>query len=597
AAAQAQADALMRTYTASPETPPMQWVQKSRGRAGERDAAVLRLQLIAAAAGVLAVLVILGGVLLTTNEGVRAIVFAPTATFTSTPTVTPTPTPGLTPTPSAVPRLPATPTLVPPVYMTPANLYALPQATAIYPAVLDKPLEEAIAAFDRGEGEAALPTFSAERRLTDTEYRAQPYYYEVRALIAQDALSDARALLEEAEGREIGRTTNTEKALLQSAFAQLAWAEARQALSENQRGRARTSGDEATERATRALELDARLAEPYLVLSQVYGQNRDFDAAIEILDRGLDKDLLPSNVELLVEKGRVYFDQREYDLADAQAALALYVDPRTAAAHELRIAASFAQNEPGRAVLQAQDYLHYLPGSAQAWRLLGDARRAEGNDDLALVAYSQALAGEYPVVEREVLLARAELFASHGRWDQAREDLTSALQLGDEPAVRAQRMIAAYHAGNFGVAAGDADALVGTNALPEPELNLWKARILVDGANGETAAYRQALNLLAPLLDPESSLPASQRATAAEYMARAHLGSGDAETALGFVDQALAANETPARHLVRGLIFEALDNPEAARQEFDWVLTWGDIVPLAVSQQAAERLDALNQTS
>ncbi len=595
ASAQKQAEALIRASSASSEAPPIQWVHKSRGRTGERDATYLRLQLAAAALGAVVVLFMLGVVLVTTNADVRAAVFAPTATFTLTPTATFTPTPGLTPTPSPVPRTAPTETPIPPLFITGADPYSLPQATPMYPVVLDKPLEEAIAALDRGDVEAAIPTLSAERRLTESEFKAQPYYYEARALIAQNALTDARALLEEAEERETGRTTSTEQALIHSAFAQLAWAEGQQAQAANQRSRARTSFEDAAESAEQALALDGRLAEPYLVLSHIYRQSRDFDAATEILDRGLDQGLLPSNVDLLVEKGRVYFDRREYDLADAQAALALYVDPRTATAHELRIAASFADNQPGRAVLQAQDFLYYLPGSAQAWRLLGDARRAEGNDDLALLAYTQALAGENPAVERDVLLARAELFASHGRWELARQDLTSALQLGDDPAVRAQRMIAAYHAGRYEAAADDARELAGSSALTEAELNLYTARILIDGADGESAApYRQALNLLAPLLDAESGIPGSQRATVAEYMARAHLGSGDAETALGFIDQALAAGETPARHLVRGLVFEAIDNPEAARQEFDWVLTWGDIAPLAVAEQAAARLDALD---
>lgn len=591
--AQQDAELLLRERQ-SAEAPAIHWAHKTRGRAGEGDITVLRLQIAGAAAGVLALLFVLGALLVTTNEGVRAVVFAPTPSFTPTPTRTLTPTPGQTPTPSALPRVAPSQTPIPPLSIDGANLYSLPQATPIYPAVLDKPLQDAIAALDAGHIDLALPTLSAERRLTETEFRAQPYYYEVRALLAQNALTDARALLEEATERETGRTTNTEQAMIQSGFAQLLWAEGQQAQAANQRSRARVSFEEAAERAARAISLDARLPEPYLVLSQLHRQSREFDAALEILDRGLAGNLLPSNVDLLVEKGRVYFDRREYDLADAQAALALYVDPRTPAAYELRIAASFAQDEPGRAVLQAQDYLYYLPGSARAWLLLGDARRAEGNDDLALAAYTQALAGENPADERAALLARASLYASHRRWDPARQDLTGALQISDDPAVRAQRMISAWQAGRYDAALDDARALAGTNALPGPELNLYTARILVDGAGSNAAAYRQALNLLAPLLDAEAGLPPRQRAIAAETLARAHLGLGDANTALGFIDQALAAGATAERHLVRGQIFAALDDIGAARQEFDWVLTWGDIAPLAAAVQAAGEIEALN---
>lgn len=594
AAAERRAAELIHDHLARNEAPAVNWTPKTRGRAGERDFTVLRLQIAAVVALAVFVLIGLGLVVVNTNADVRALVFAPTATFTYTPTSTPSPTPGVTPTPSPEPRVPPTETPVPPVYMAGADLYNLPQATAIYPPILDRPLEQAVVALDRGRSAAALPTLAAERRLTQNEFRAQPYYYEARALIAEGELADARVLLEEAEERITGRTANTDRALIESGFAQLALAEAEAAEAANQRSRVRAGLEEAAERAASATELDARLPEPYIVQSRVLRRDRDFDAALEILNAGLDQRALPSNVDLLVEKGRVYLDQREYDLADAQAALALYIDPRTAPAHELRIAASMAENRPGAAVLQIQDYLHYLPGSAQAWRLLGDARRAEGNDDLALVAYSQALAGDDPDVERDVLVARAELYAAHGRWDLAREDLTDALALHDDPAIRARRMIAAYRAGRYAVAADDAEALAETDVLPEAELDLWTAMILVDGADGDSAApYRQALNLLAPLTSSESDLPGALRPAVNEYLARAHLGGNDPDTALGFINQALQAGETPARHLVRGLIFEAQDEIDAARQEYGWVLTLNDIAPVAAAAKAAERLDAL----
>ncbi len=596
AAAERRAAELINDHLARDPGAAIQWTPKTRGRAGERDFTVLRLQIAAVVAAAVLGLIGLALVVVNTNADVRALVFAPTATFTHTPTSTPSPTPGVTPTPSPEPRVPPTETPVPPIFMTGADPYNLPQATAIYPPILDRPLEQAVVALDRGRSAAALPTLAAERRLTENEFRAQPYYYEARALIAEGELADARTLLEEAEERITGRTANTERALIESAFAQLALAEAEAAEAANQRSRMRDGLEEAAERAASASELDARLPEPYIIQSRVLRRERDFDAALEILNAGLDQRALPSNVDLLVEKGRVYLDQREYDLADAQAALALYVDPRTAAAHELRIAASMAEDRPGAAVLQIEDFLHYLPGSAQAWRLLGDARQAEGNHDLALVAYSQALAGDDREIERDVLVARAELYAARGRWDLAREDLTDALALDDDPAIRARRMIAAYQAGRYAVAADDAEALAETDALPEAELNLWTARILVDGADGDSAVpYRQALNLLAPLIGSESDLPGALRPIVNEYLARAHLGANDPDTALGFINQALQAGETPARHLVRGLIFEAQDEIEAARQEFNWVLMWNDIAPVAAAAQAAERLDALTE--
>jgi tetratricopeptide (TPR) repeat protein len=611
-AAQKQADSLINAWIAAQATPDIQWVHKTKGRAGEGDIVRLRAQVGGVIVAALAVLVIVGALLVTTNEDVRSVVFAPTPTSSPTPTATFTPTPGLTPTPSQAPRRPPTETPVPPFFMQGADLYNLPAATPIYPVVLSKPLEDAVEAVNRGLIAEALPTLSAERRQTDNEFKAQPYYYEAIALIAQGELAEARALLDEAQERITERSTATERALLASAEAQWAYAEGEELLAANQRSRARASFDEARDQAVaalgpdaaRALGLepassapgDALLSQPYVILSRILRQNRDYDQALAVLDSGLEQRRLPSNVELLVEKGRVYFDQRDYDLADTQAALALFVDPRTAAAHTLRIGASLAQNQPGRAVLQAQDYLYYVPGSAEAWKLLGDARLAEGNGELALLAWSQALTGSDERVQREALLSRAALFEQRRQWDRVREDLTDALNLQDDDATRVRRMIAAYHAGSFGAAESDAEALAGSSALPEAELALWTARILMDGATGDSSApFREALNQLAPLLDAESGLDEAQRPLLLELLARAHLGSGSEDTALGFIDQALAAGETPERHLIRGLIFEAQDEPEAARQEYDWVLTWDDIAPVAAAGLAAERLDALNE--
>lgn len=600
-AAQKQADSLLNAYTAAQAIPDIQWVHKTRGRAGEGDIVRLRAQVGGVIAAIGVVLIIAAILLVTTNDSVRSVVFAPTPTSSPTPTPTFTPTPGLTPTASPTPRRAPTETPIPPFFMNGADLYNLPAATAIYPVVLDKPLEDAIAALDRGEGAEVLPTLSAERRQTSSEFKAQPYYYETVALIEQGDLTEARAVLDEAQDRITDRSTQTERALIASAEAQLAWAEGQQALADNQRSRARDFFDAAIEQASAAIGVDnttpgdALLAKPYVILSQALRQNRQYDDAIEVLDSGLEQRRLPSNVDLLVEKGRVYFDQRDYDLADAQAALALYVDPRTEAAHQLRIAISLAQNQPGRAVLQAQDYLYYVPGSADAWKLLGDARHAEGNDQLAVLAYSQALAGENSTTRREALLARASLFEAHQKWDLARQDLTDALALQDDDATRARRMIAAYYAGSYGTAETDAQALDGSSAIPASELALWTARILMDGTDSDSGApYRQALNVLAPLTGEDSGLDASQRALLFELLARAHLGTGNADTALGFIDQALAAGVTPSRHLVRGLIFEAKDDIEAARQEFDWVLTWEDIAPTAVAEKAADRLAALD---
>lgn len=160
-------------------------------------------------------------------------------------------------------------------------------------------------------------------------------------------------------------------------------------------------------------------------------QNLEYDDAIEELNQGLEQRRLPSNVDLLVEKGRVYFDERDDDLADAQAALALYVDPRTEAAHQLRIAVSRLRRRTGRAVLQAQELPHVPAAPSPGW-LLGDARRAEGNDHCAVSLFAEAPAAEDPAARRDALLARASPPKRTSSGAAPREDLTSALAVQDD---------------------------------------------------------------------------------------------------------------------------------------------------------------------
>lgn len=596
-AAQKQIELLVRDAMAPLPASPLKWVKKTKRRAGEGDVVVLRLYVAGALMGALVVLGIVGTVVVLSNDDLRSIVIAPTRTFTSTPTATPTSTPGVTPTPSPQPRRSPTPTPQPPLNLTPANPYSLPQATDIYPPVFERPLQDAISLLNQGQFSAALPTIEAERGLTTQRFNPNPYYFEAVALIGLGEYDDALDVLDEAEGRLDEAPNDNFAPLIDSGFAQVYYARGLDADRSGEAADAEADFALAQERAEAAREGDPRLEQPYIVLARLLAAEREFSDAIAILDEGLAVDALEASTRLLVTKGDVYFAQREYDLVQNQAFLALYIDPNTEAAYRLQIQAALAQNAPGQAVLYAQTYLFYFPGSMTAYRLLGEARLAEGNVDLALAAYNQALNGEDETAETPVLLAaRAALFAGQGRAADALADYTRAYDLTDDPAIRAQRMIAAYEAGRYATALEDADALTGRDALPEAVLDLVVARATLDQAaadDEETAAvFNAALSRLNPLLTDET-LPAELLPVVQEYAARAQLGVGGTSAALNLIEQAIAAGRTPSRVYVRGLIHEAQGERQEAARDYEWVIAWGQTYPVPFSADAEERLEAL----
>src|SRR5690606_25716254 len=146
----------------------------------------------------------------------------------------------------------------------------------------------------------------------------------------------------------------------------------------------------------------------------------------------------------------VYLTQRNYEQALYQIYLTLYTDPSIEAAYQMKIRIALLRNRPGDAVLAAEDYLYYYPGSTTAYRLLGEAREAEGKDDLALAAYTQGLAGDVrDAAAQEMLEARAGIYERQRRYDLALLDYEELYDINNSPLARSGRMQAAFHAGEY----------------------------------------------------------------------------------------------------------------------------------------------------
>lgn len=596
AQAKQQVDAILQEYRRRPDKlESVTWVQKNKKRAGERDSLYLRAYVAVGIVAALAVLGVLGVILVNTSPEIQRLVFASTEIPSLTPSFTPTPTPGFTPTPSPTPELTPTPSPTINPAIQPGSIDNPPAPTDVYPAVRSRVLMDSIHLMNQGQAAVALPTLVKERESTELSFNPDPYYYEALALVDMGDYQTALLRLQEAEGRldEPSAQGQNYKPYLDLGFAQLFLSMAEDAQRERRSGQAADYLVEAEERALAAIERDPRLAQAYLVLSRRYSAVNRYEDALRVLN---ENPAIADNTNIVVERGEVYFAQGDLPRAAQEAYLALYINPTIEQAYVLQIKTALAQGDAGGAVIYAQNYLFFYPGSAQGWTLLGQARQAEGNTDLALGAYNQALAAEeLTPATVDTLLARAEIYRAQGRDALARDDLTQALDLSNDPEVRALRMQSAYNAGNYRTALSDIEILRGLNIVPEAELHLLQARILIDDASPTDAeTHTTALGLLD---QASANLSAEQRGVLSEYRARAHYRLEAYADALRAVEAALAVGETGSRYFLRGQILEALDRDNEALRAYEWVVTWGEIYPYAFLPQARARLEDLGGAS
>ncbi len=596
AEAQKEAEPVIHRYL-TPLPSSTKWVHKTRQRAGEGDILIYRTYVAIGILAVLLVLIVAGVIVVQTNDDVREIVLGPSATPTPSPTITPTNTPGLTPTASITPRFTPTPSVTVPPNILAASPPALPRATEIYPQILERSVYDSVLLMGAGDYDRAVPTLDHERKLTfDSRLNPNPYYYEALALAGQGYYDDAVQTLDEAVDRLDERPSDLWIApFLDSGYAQVYWMQAQAATADGNPAAARDLQTQAADKAQSAIDGDGRLAVAYLVLAQIDSANRQYSDAIEVLNQGLNVYELTSDTELIMAKAQVYFDQRNYDRAQYEAFLALYIDPSIEPAYQLKVKIALARSRPGDAVLAAQDYLYYYPGSTEAFRLLGEAREAEHKDDLALAAYNQGLAGNGTDAGAQAILeARAQIYHRQGRYALALADYNRLYQINNAPRVQGLRMQEAFAAGDYAQASADADNLSGLGIVPAGIVELVQGGSLVgQTASIDRSAYQQAAQLLAQATISAGVAGTDLAGTANEYLARAQLGLGDTEAALTAINAALAVGETGSRHYLRGQIHEAAGDTELAQRDYEWVIAWSEIYSYPFRADAQDRLEAL----
>lgn len=614
-----QADSLVQRYLdqALADLADVEWKEKNRGLAGQREYAFWLTRTISA---VLTVLLVVGGsgiFAFVNSEVGQEILFEPTWTPSFTPTFTPTATPGATNTPSPTPDVTLTPSPTFAPSVTPGNPDPNfpPEATDIYrpqglPPVSNE-VAEASVLIAEGNLEEAFDLLERAREGSVTSGNFTPYYWLSLLQLEQDDPEEARRLVEEGEENwqnSTGRNDNYGP-LVDVAYGRVDLYEAAQAIEEGETNRATQLLNDAEERLRNVVDneqgtdrLDQNFIDGWTLLADRYLLDENPEEALAVIDDALNVEGNYTDTRLRTKLVDIYLAQDNPDAALQQLGEILLINPFLEDALEDQVQVAIQKGDPGLAVLYSEQYLLYYPGSVRGFQLLGDARQAENKVDLALNAYARGLQGEEDdPAYLDILLSRARIYENQGRYEQAQTDLTTALELTDAaPDILLRRMQAAYFAGDLERAEADANALLELEDFDaQGEVLLTQARIFIDTSDDEED-LEDALSFINQALD--LGIPEEKQPVADEYRARANFALGDVDEAISFINDALTAEETGTRYYLRGVYLEergnerdALEDLQAAREDFEFVLTWDSIFGYDFADDARERYDDLTE--
>ncbi len=620
ARAEENAEVIVEEFLTPPLPPDgIEWVQKTKGRAGEREVVLVRLAIGTASTITTLVVLAVAGYALLQVPAVQEFIDQSTPTrfislaeptATGTPETTPTNTPGQTATPSPTPApfeegtpTPTETATVPP-QIDPGDPLQ-PVATDVsFPIPLDNAGRTSAINIAAGQYELALPTLAVAIEDTRLSFDVSPYYLRSLALALSGERNEAIGLLDAAERRRIEESPNDPESegLIRSGYAEVYYELGRQALERGETNQANNDFSRVNLPAEEAIVLLPDYAPPYLALARRHRAAENYEAALDVLNAALDIGDLEDDVRLITERGRVFFDQGLLAPAQYQAFFALFVDPLSEPAHLLNteIALQIAEEtgdvqDAGDAVLAAQGYLRFHPRSVVGWTMLGQARELEGNTLLAIQAYSQAVqigdnAEEQPVA-LEALRARADLYTARNQFALAAADLDAAIEAGDSEDLRARQLRLAYRAGELErvVELVEELSLSEDATISDGVLSAYAVLSTASEANSQSEyqdlvdEISQNFNLYPEDLQPEINT----------IRARALVELEEPQQALTFIESAISeGGDTAGRRLVRAGVYvelaqadnirlaQAEENFLAARADYDWVLTFSQLYPI-----------------
>lgn len=595
---QPEIDAFLHTYTPLPPAGAgAQWINRTRGRYGERGAQRLRTIAFVVAAlvvvGLVGALVAAGVNLQDLLSGTEVAARA-TSALTVTPTATASPTPGgATPTPFSEPM--AVPATQIPGGVAQGSIYGA-TATPVYPS-LDpsiRIIEGAIDRYSAGDYPNAVGTLDIERERSDPHCYPSIVYYEAMSYLGQGGTQNvnrASQLLEDAlayQPSDVRFSTCQDAPLVLAGLAAVR----------------RTQGQlsEAADLVDQALADDPKLVVAVVEKARALQALGQGDQARSVVSEALIDS--PDDANLLVMASELALDAGQPSAALDFIGRVLYLNPLLQDALDLQArvylrladgASGQARDEYyGLAALSSETLLLHYPGDPRGYLYLAQARIGEGKDDLAeealtrIIASADTLPASAEMAVEAAYRLRGNLYYRAGRLAAARDDLEE-IAFGDSQAmVRLVDLDLAV--GDLTSAAGRIDELVASDP-DDASYRLLQARMLVEVCtfykNVADCDYDGMVDLLTETFIEGLGTP-RQRADAYSYRAQATIRlaerredtlapadrSAAYQSALEDVNRALAVRETPVDHYYRGLILEAQGQGRAALEEYRWLAYW-----------------------
>lgn len=573
------------------------WEKKAKGRAGESEYMVFVLQVSAAVFVFLLIVGGLTGVAIFRSATAQRFLFGPSDTPTATSTFTPTHTPGPTNTPSQTPSIQPSASPELDISVTPGNpdQYFPPDATEMYFVSVDNfGVATAVAFSNRGLSDEALQALLDERDAV-ASFEFTPTYYLIIYHLEQGDVETAQQLVDDWLAENQAEGAEELEAIpylpyVDAAFARIDIYQAQQAVAEG-RG-ADNFLSSAEERLTDILNVeedgtgDVGFIDAYLLMAERFRLAGQYDEALDVLTDAIQNRGFYGNTEVRLARAKIFREQERYPETLQELYNILVLDPFLETALLEQIEVALESGQAGLGVLYSQQYLLYYPGSVRGYYLLGQAREAENKNDLAINAYSRAVLGpEDDPFYLPALQARTDLYIAQRDFNLVQADLSIALDLSDDdPNIRLQRMNAAFVAGDIETALADAEALLESGGVNDAAILLLQGRILV-----EREEYRDGLNALQQAT--QRGLPAEDRSLANEYLARANLGLNSLNAALTAINEAIEAEETGTRRYIRAQINQGRRDWAAALNDYEFVLTWGQVYPYPFIEEAQARYD------
>lgn len=626
-------DEFLRGYKPIPVLAQNLEMARKSGRLYGEAAAVRRRAMrtgMVAAAGLIA-LVVVAGILLSLlsgeNNPINTIVENATLTPTFTRTFTPTATPGVTNTPSPdVGNLEPTATIPPD--LPKGDIYG-GTATPIYPQVqaIGSQYSDALALFGSGQYSEALPLFTEERQNQQLNCYPDIFYFEVLTLAelgGRRNFEAAQSVIEEYNGRENCQDQST--TLIDTATCYLNYKEGLATHND-------ALFEEARNWCTSALaELgnNPPIVLASTTLARIELINHNFDQAQAVID--LARESWRADVNVLLMRAQVDIARGDLTSALNFVAQALYVDPLSEEALRTRIQAYISvasQTEDrqqriqlyGTAVLASDDYLLYYPGKAAGYVLKAKARYGEGNIDQAEELLARVIQikndlpeSDAPFVE-EAYTLRAQIYQDTGRYEAALEDIQVLLQTDPQNTQLIEQQ------GNLALILKRYPlALTTFNSLIESDVEGthpdWRLKLIY--LNTEVCIYEDGLECdyqtaLDQLTDEFiQALPENLQFEAYAYRAHARYEVTQAipegeisrnersranQQALEDIEIALAQAQPPIYLYYRGLIQEALEEPQAALSAYNWIIYWSQFYNYPFIEAVQKRAEAITEST